>query len=303
MRRGGREGFILVSTLGALIVLAGLVAAVAYLTRTAVVGAASAREALVVDALLKSGVELAGYELFSLRRPAALVNGQRIRLNDGVVTLFAVSEAGKIDLNAAPPELLALAWAAIGAPGMRPETFAARVVDYRDVDDEPSKNGGAELPQYQAAGPTKLPANGPFEMVDDLQNVLDVTPVQVRQLAPMLTVQNPSGKISVFEAAPATLRIIPGGARALDQIAALRAAKAREGREGQGQQGADSGVLERLFGEAAKFVSLETDARAFTVRVEAERGEARRRVDLVLTASRAPDALYFVTDRIVRPSR
>ncbi|QZO01808.1 hypothetical protein [Chenggangzhangella methanolivorans] len=126
MRRGGRDGFILVSVLVSLIVLGGLAAAVAYLTRTAVVGAASAREALVIDALMQSGLELAGYELFSLRRPAELVNGQRIRLNDGVVTLFAASEAGKIDLNGAPPELLAALWTAIGAPGMRPETFAAR---------------------------------------------------------------------------------------------------------------------------------------------------------------------------------
>lgn len=303
MRRERRDGFILVSTLGALIVLAGLVAAVAYLTRAAVVGAASAREALIADTLLQSGVELAGYELFSLRRPAPLVNGQRIRLNDGVVTLFAASEAGKIDLNAAPAELLALAWDSIGAPGMRPETFAARVIDYRDLDDEPSKNGGAEIPEYTSAGPTKLPANGPFEMVDELQNVLDVTPDQVRRLAPMLTVQNPSGKISVFDAAPATLRIVPGGARALDQIAALKAAKAREGREGPGGLKGDDGALQRLFGDAAKFVTLESEPRAFTVRVEVERGGARRTLDVILTASRAPDALYFVTDRIVRPTR
>lgn len=298
MRRSGREGFILVSVLVSLIVLGGLVAAVAYLTRAAVVGAAAAREALVTDALVNSGVELAGYELFSLRRPASLVNGQRIRLNDGVVTLFTASEAGKIDLNGAPPELLAALWASIGAPGMTPETFAARVVDYRDLDDEPSKNGGAETPQYVAAGPNRLPANALFERIDDLQKVLDVTPAQVSMLAPMITVHNPSGKIAALDASPATLRVIPNGARALGQLQALKEQR-DAGTSGDDQENA----LERLLGDAAKFVTLDSPPTAFTVRVEAERNGSRRTVDVILTTSRAPDALYFVTDRIERPSR
>lgn len=297
MRRPSQEGFILVAMLGALIVLSGLVAAVAYLTRTAVIGAASAREALVTDALLKSGVDLAGYELFSLRRPASVVNGQRIRFNDGVVTLFTASEAGKIDLNTAPPELLAALWSSIGAPGMTPETFAARVVDYRDLDDEPSKNGGAEIPQYVAAGPNRLPANAPFERVDDLQNVLDVTATQARLLAPLVTVHNPSGKIAALEASPAVIRVIPNGSRVLAQLQALKdRANAREGQDQESE-------LERLLGDSANFVTLESEPRAFTVRVEAERNGSRRSADVVLVASRAADALYLVTDRIERPSR
>ncbi|PZQ14149.1 MAG: hypothetical protein DI565_11985 [Ancylobacter novellus] len=296
MKRDGRGGFILVSTLTALLVLAGLVAAVTYLTRTAVVGAAAARENLVIDALLQSGVELAGYELFSLRQPPHVVNGQRIRLNDGAITLFATSEAGKIDLNGAPPELLAALWESIGAPGMRPETFAARVIDYRDADDEVSDNGGAELPQYAAAGPLKRPANAPFETVDELQNVLEVTVDQVRRLAPLLTVHNPGGKIAALEASPMVLRVIPGGARAFEALQALRARQQAPGDGGEDE-------MQRLLGDAAKFVTTETESKAVAVRVEVERGDARRTLDVILTASRAPEALYFVTDRIARPTQ
>ena len=296
-RASGRDGFILVSVLLALIVLGGLVAAVAYLTRTAVVGAASAREALVIDSLVQSGVELAAYELFTLKRPAALVNGQRIRLNDGVVTLFAMSEAGKVDLNTSPPELLAGLWNAIGAPGMPPETFAARIVDFRDVNDEVSKNGGAEMAQYTAAGPDKAPANGPFERIDQLQDVLDVTPAQALQLAPLVTVHNPDGKVAILEASLATLRAIPGGAKLIDQIPALKASR----REGQDENQADA--LARQLGDAAKFVTLDSEPKAFSVRVEVERNGARRAIELILTASKTPVALYFVTDRIERPTR
>lgn len=293
MTRRGRDGFILISVLGALIVLAGLVGAVSYLVRTAVVGAAAVKQDLTADALTRSGIELAGYELFMLRRPAASVNAQRIRLNDGVVTLFARAESGRIDLNGAPPELLASAWASIGAPGMRPETFAARVVDYRDEDEEPSKDGGAEAAQYAAAGPNRLPANAPFEQVDELQNVLGVTLSAARALAPLMTVHNPAGKLSVFETSPAVLRALPGGASLVDRVASIRARPPQDVENG----------LEAALGDAAKFLSLETAPTAFSVRVEIERDGARRTTDVILTASRAADALYFVTDRITRPSR
>jgi general secretion pathway protein K len=292
MTRGGRDGFILVSVLGALIVLSSLVAAASYLVRTAVVGSANLKQDLAADALMRSGVELAGYQLFMLRRPAASVNAQRIRLNDGVVTLFVRAEAGRIDLNAAPPALLASAWASIGAPGMRPETFAARVQDYRDEDGEASKEGGAETSQYVAAGPGRPPANAPFEQVDDLQNVLGVSPAAVKALAPLLTVHNPSGKLLLVETPPEVLRALPDGAALADRVAALR------GRPPQ-EPGAE---LERALGDAGQFFVLEGASSAFTVRVEAERGGSRRTEALVLTGSRSGDALYFVTDRIERPS-
>lgn len=285
-----RGGFILVSVLGAMIVLAGLVAAVSYLVRTAVVGAANARERLVMDALSHAGVELAGYQLFTVRRPAAEVNAQRVRLDDGVVTLFVTAETGRIDLNRADLELLAGAWNAIGAPGMPPETFAARVVDYRDFDDEPSEKGGAEAPQYAEAGPGRAPANAPFEQVDDVQKVLGVSVAAARALAPLLTVYNPSGKVSVFDATPAVLRAIPGRGVA-ERIAAIRAKPPSE-------EADQSDAL----GDVAKFFTVERASRAYSVRVEVERNGARRVTDLVLLASPSADAAFYVADRRARPA-
>lgn len=306
MRRGGGQGFILVSVLVALIVLTGLAASVAYLVRTTIVGAAAKRGDLVVDALLASGLELAGYQLFMLRRPAEAMSGQRIRLNDGVVTLFAAPEAGKIDLNGAEPELLAAAWNSIGAPGMKPETFAARVVDFRDKDAEVSKEGGAEAAQYAAAGIGDPPANAPFEQVDDLRNVLGVTAAATLSLKPLLTVHNPGGKISVRGAAPAVLRSLPGGAAIADRVLALRASlpppDAADPPAGRGEGDGDE-KLQQALGEQAKFFTIEPVSAAYTVRVEVERADARRAVEFVLTASKIREALYFVTDRVDRPTR
>ncbi|MET0314575.1 MAG: hypothetical protein ABW275_09295 [Hansschlegelia sp.] len=292
MSRDGREGFILVSVLGAMIVLAGLVGAVSYLVRTAVTGAAATRDELTIDALTRSGVEIAGYELFSLRRPAAAVNAQQIRMNDGVLTLFVSSEAGKIDLNGAPPELLAGAWASIGAPGMQPEAFAARVADYRDADGDKTPHGGAEAGDYAAASPNLVIANAPFETVDELQNVLGVTPDAVRSLAPLLTVQNPSGKLSVMDVPAAVMRAVPGGSAAFDKIRAIRL-----------QPPADlEQAMQKALGEGAKYFSTDASV-AYRVRVEVRRGDdVFRATTVTLTASRASEALYFTTGWDVRPT-
>lgn len=307
MRRGGgHNGFILVSVLVALIVLTGLAASVAYLVRTTIVGAAAKRADLVSDALLASGLELAGYQLFMLRRPAEAMSGQRIRLNDGVVTLFAAPEAGKIDLNGAEPELLAAVWNSIGAPGLKPEAFAARVVDYRDKDAEVSKDGGAEGAQYAAAGIEEPPANAPFEQVDDLRKVLGVTSAATLALKPLLTVHNPGGKISVRGATPAVLSALPGGAALADRVLALRASlpppDAAEPPAGRDERGGDE-KLQQALGEQAKFFTTEPVSAAYTVRVEVERADARRAVEFVLTGSKTKEALYFVTDRVDRPTR
>jgi general secretion pathway protein K len=290
-RRGGREGFILISVLGALIVLAGLVAAASYLVRTAATGAAALREELAADALLRSGVELAAYQLFMLKRPAGDLSGQRIRLNDGVITLAAVAEQGKIDLNGAPPEALASLWKAAGAPRLDPRAFAARVVDYRDEDGERTRNGGAEAADYAAAG-KKGPANAPFEQIDELQNVLGVEPDDVRALAPLVTVHNPSGKIAAFDAAPGVIEALPEGAMLAGRIAALRS------RQLEDPEGAVASL-----GQAGGLVSLDRAQSAFTVRIEAVRGRFVRTADVVLTAARVPEALYFVTEWTDGPSR
>lgn len=298
----GRDGFILVSTLAALIVLASLVAGVSYLVRAVVVGAASKRAELGADALVAAGVELAGYQLFSLKRSPEAINGQQIRFNDGVVTMFAQAEAGKIDLNGAPAQLLASAWASIGAPDMTPESFAARVVDYRDPDSKTSEGGGAEAAQYSVGGISAPPANAPFEQIDELQRVLGVSTASVFALKPLLTVHNPGGKISAYAAPAAVIRALPDGARLLDQLLALRAMpRAPSGQQG----GSDKAVsqIQEAFRDQAQFLSFEPTSAAYTVRIEVERSGARRAETRVLTASKSRDALYFVTERVVAGMR
>lgn len=81
-----------------------------------------------------------------------------------------IDEAGKIDVNSAPVEVLA------ALPGMTSE-IAAAIIDWRDSDDTVDPNGGAERTDgaYSGALVPFAPRNAPFETIDELRLVSGVT--------------------------------------------------------------------------------------------------------------------------------
>ena len=80
-------------------------------------------------------------------------------------------DAGRIGLNAAGSDLLFSALAAHGWPENEAERMAARILDWRDADDE-LRRGGAERREYTNAGLGYVPRNGPFETVEELRQVI-----------------------------------------------------------------------------------------------------------------------------------
>ena len=113
-------------------------------------------------------------------------------------------DSGKIDLNAATPEMLAQLFMARGVPMDQAEALAAAVVDWRDPDDLSQPNG-AELPEYKAAGLSYGPKNGPFDTVSELQQVLGMTYALFRQVEPSLTIYSGSSQPSGAFASAETL--------------------------------------------------------------------------------------------------
>lgn len=219
--RDRRAGFVLVSALAVLAVLAALVGGAAALVRSALAEASLLREELTRDALVHAGLELAAYQSFALSRPPADMAGQRFRLDAGVATLAVTAENGKVDLNGADAELLAGLWRSLGLGPLSAQAFADRVIDWRDKDDKRGRFGG-ERAEYESAG-RPGPANASFAAVDDVQYVLGVSPAAARALRPYLTVANPSGQLSALAAPPATLRALPKmDAGTLDAILAAR---------------------------------------------------------------------------------
>lgn len=88
--------------------------------------------------------------------------------NEQGVMVYGVSdEESRLNINQASAEEMAK------LPGMTPQ-LAARIVDYRDADQNISP-GGAEAEAYASMSPPYLPRNGPFTTTTELLSVLGFT--------------------------------------------------------------------------------------------------------------------------------
>lgn len=96
-------------------------------------------------------------------------------------------ERGKVNLNRADINHLALVFAANGVPEARALEIASAIVDWRDPDDTPHVLG-AEAEAYHQHGLTAGPRNGPFETVGELLSVVGMTRDLFLCVRPLLTV-------------------------------------------------------------------------------------------------------------------
>ena len=101
-----------------------------------------------------------------------------------VAAISVNAAAGLIDINSASIDVLEALFSHAGAGNAK--NLAAAVIDFRDADGETSP-GGAEAPEYQAAGLFYGPKNGPFLTVGELDQVLGVTPELLARVRPLAT--------------------------------------------------------------------------------------------------------------------
>jgi general secretion pathway protein K len=97
-------------------------------------------------------------------------------------------ERGKIDINAADPTLIAGLFRALEVPPDQATSLASAMVDWRDADPLTQPQGGAEDPEYAAAGLPYGAKDAPFETVAEVEQVLGMTPAIYRRAAPYLTI-------------------------------------------------------------------------------------------------------------------
>jgi len=121
------------------------------------------------------------------------------------LSIVVTNEQSLIDLNQAPRELLRALLAALDLPPEESDALVDAVLDWRDPDDLHQLNG-AEDPDYAAAGRPHGAKDGPFDSVEELQQVLGFDPALFLALAPVLTVAG--------SASPAHLELAPPLVRA-----------------------------------------------------------------------------------------
>jgi general secretion pathway protein K len=203
------HGFVLVAVLWILAALSALAMIFAvYLSNTAQALAVNDVR-LRAEALVSGSLELTAYQLSLAGEKARPMLGSfHFRLDNADIDVSFVSETARIDLNAAPKDLLANLFAGLGAGPDDATQYAERIVGWRTPPKADAAEDEASL--YRAAGLAYSPRQAPFAHVNELALVLGLPQVLVDRALPFVTVFSGQPKINVLVAAPEVIAALPG---------------------------------------------------------------------------------------------
>jgi general secretion pathway protein K len=209
LNAASEHGFVLVAVLWILAALSALAMIFSvYLSNTA--QALSANDVrLQAEALVSGSLELTAYQLSLAGEKARPMLGSfHFRLDNADIDVSFVSETARIDLNAAPKDLLANLFAGLGAGPEDATQYAERIVGWRT----PPKADAAEdeVSLYRAAGLAYSPRQAPFAHVNELALVLGLPQALVDRALSFVTVFSGQPKINVLVAAPEVIAALPG---------------------------------------------------------------------------------------------
>ncbi|MET0718147.1 MAG: type II secretion system minor pseudopilin GspK [Pseudoxanthomonas sp.] len=192
-----QRGAALLLVLWLIALLTALIGAFALTARVEALQGKVLSDGVRTQELARAGVE------YSLARLADtepttrwLPDGRSYRWNyaGSEIELHIVDESGKVDLNQAGQPLLTALIQALGTEREPAERVAAAIVDWRDPDPLTQVNGGAEDPDYAAAGRPYGAKDAPFETVAEVEQVLGMTPELYAKLEPFLTLYSGRGE-------------------------------------------------------------------------------------------------------------
>jgi general secretion pathway protein K len=278
-------GFVLIAVLTVLILLSAMVVVMLSTSRDSIDLAVLSSSETKSQAMLKSGLSLAAYELFQLSLPPERVNGGQFRLDGGKLAFTISTDTARADLNASGRELLAAAYTVSGLTGLTPQEFAARVIDWRDADDDIT-TGGAEAFEYADAKLDYRPRNGRFRNVDDLRWVMGVSPEGVSALRNFVTIYNPRGRLNVFAAPASMIAALPKVTP--ETVEEVLKARAR-------RDASSIAALDDLLLVQASLIDT-TAASTYRIRIEMVlNGETKaRRAEAVIAAGTSPEIPFLV---------
>jgi len=206
--RSGRSGFIVVAVLWILAALATLTTIFSvYVINTATAFAVH-DERLQAEGLARAAIELSVYQVANTPQTPPSRGTFLFRIGNAEVNAEFNAETARIDLNAAPKELIAGLFATLGAQRNQANYYADRIVGWRTP--PTPENPEAESGLYRAAGLTYGPRGAPFQHVGELSLVLGVPDLLIERASPFLTVYSGQPQINIFNAAPQAVAALPG---------------------------------------------------------------------------------------------
>jgi len=222
------SGFVLVAVLWILAALATLASIYSSYTINTAAGSRVADDRVQAEASIRAGVEMAVFRQLALSEKARPARGGfDVRVGRTGVAVRFRSEGARIDLNAAPPELLAGLFTAVGVDSSRAETFAQRIVGWRTkATAGPDANAagananaaGADTKDDKAAKEDKLyseqhmpypPRHAPFDSALELSLLPGISLAVVERVLPFVTVFSGRAEVNVFSADPTVLSALP----------------------------------------------------------------------------------------------
>ena len=211
LAKSGSDGFIIVAVLWILAALATLVSVYAiYVTNSAIAVAASG-DAIIADPLITAGVELAAYQLLGQtdeKRPG--VGQVTARVGAAQLAIAFQTEAARIDLNAAPKELLVGLLVGFGASPLDAGGYADHIIAWRTPATVQNIDINPENSLYRSADLGYTPRHAPFTHVSELWLVQGIPPVLIERMLPFVTVFSGKAQVDIVDAAPQVIAALPG---------------------------------------------------------------------------------------------
>jgi general secretion pathway protein K len=203
------RGFVIVAVLWLVAALAALAVIFSVYLANSARALALNDTALQAEALVSAGVELTAYQLRVVGDDVRPAQGSfQARLNGADLAVSFVSEAARIDLNAAPKELISGLLSVLGASEEDARQYTDRIVGWRTR--ATPESAGKEDTLYLAAGRTYAPRQAPFAHVNELGLVLGLPPALIERALPFVTVFSGTSGVDVLTAPPEVVAALPG---------------------------------------------------------------------------------------------
>ena len=201
---------------------------------------------------------------------------QNFEFDGAVIRVSIQDELGRIDLNQAEaPTLVGLLQSA-GLDFDSATRLADKILDWRTATSLKHLNGAKEQ-EYRAAASDYQPRNGPFQSVDELRLVMDMTPELFRRIEPALTVYSGRQFVDPQVAPREALRALPNmSPNDVESVLAGRAS----------QQSA--------LNRTATDLATSLRGRAFTIRAELERADRTTTIEAAVRLTDDPANPYWL---------
>jgi general secretion pathway protein K len=285
-RDAQQSGFILVAALWILAALAALTVIFSLYLSSSARALRLEDETVQTEALMSAAIELTAYRLLLGKDDERPAQGAfRLRLGDDELEVSFLTEAARIDLNAASKDIIANLFTVLGADGAAAQDCAERVVAWRK---KPAGSVGAQSEEalYAAAGRDYPPRLAPFVHVDELALVLGPPPGLVDRALPFVTVFSGAAGVDVLTAAPEVVAALPGMTPlVLKEFLASRARLPR-----------DTAAIAQALGPASASAAVPKN-KAWRARIVARSSAGRLSASTVVIAPGGENVPYRVLSR------